>query len=79
MVDSNDSNCYTESDDDSFLSGSVNYSTEHSDDHSVSDISILADIEVRPYCFEPEVSDSDSVDHDEDTDIRNTYTLTQAP
>ena len=66
MADSSDSSCCVESDDDSFLSGSVNYSTEYSDDHSVSDISVSAEMEVRPYRFEPEVSDSESVDHGEE-------------
>ena len=73
MADSNDSSCYVESDDDSFLSGSVNYSTECSDDHSISDISILAEVEVRPYRFELEVSDSESVDHGDDAYIDDTH------
>ena len=73
MADSNDSICYVESDDNSFLSGSVNYSTECSEDHSVSDISVLAKMEVKPYLFEPEVSNSESVDHGEDADIGNTH------
>ena len=46
MADSNDSSCYVESDDDSFLSGSVNYLTECSDDHSISDIFVSAETEV---------------------------------
>ena len=73
MADSNDSSCYIESDDDSFLSGSVNYSTECSDDHNISDISVLAETEVRPYRFEPELSDSESVDHSEDARIDDTH------
>ena len=58
MADSNDLSCYVESDDDSFFSGCVNYSTDCSDDHSISDISVLAEMEVQPYRFEPKVSDS---------------------
>ena len=73
MADSNDSSCYVESDDDSFLSGSVNYSTECSDDHSISDISVWAETEVRPYRFKPELSDSESVDHGEDAHIDVTH------
>ena len=46
MADSNDLSCYVESDDDSFLFGSVNHSTECSDDHSISDISVSAETEV---------------------------------
>ena len=42
----------------------MNYSTECSD-HSVCDISVSAEMEVQPYCFEPEVSDSKSVGHGE--------------
>ena len=75
MADSNDSSCYVESDDDSFLSGSVNYSTECSDDHSISDISVLAEMEVRPYSFKPEVSNSESVDHGDDAHIVTILTL----
>ena len=66
MADSTDSSCCVKFDDDSFLSGSVNYSTECSDDHSVSDISISVNMKVQPYCFELEVSDSESVDHGEE-------------
>ena len=80
MADSNDSSYCIESDDNSFLSGSVNYSTECSDDHSISEImnfdhSILAEMEVRPYRFKPEVSDSESVGYGEDTHTDDFYTL----
>ena len=73
MADSNDLSCYVESDGDSFLSGSVNYSTDCSDDHSISDISVSAETEVRPYHFELEMSNSESVDHGEDAHIDDTH------
>ena len=73
MADSNDSSCYIESDDNSFLSGSVNYSSECSDDHSIPDISVLAEMEVRPYRFELKLSDSESVDLSEDAHIGDTH------
>ena len=76
MADSSDSSCYVESDDDSFLSGSVNYSTECSDDYSVSDIFISPEMGVQPYRFEPEAvpqsdSTSESVGHGEETHIND--------
>ena len=57
MAESNELSCSVESDDDSFLSGSVNYSTECTDDQSISDISILAEMEVQclPYRFKSKV------------------------
>ena len=66
LADSSDLSCCIESDDDSFFSVSVNYSAECSDDHSIPDISVSAEMEVWPYRFEPEVSDSESVDHGEE-------------
>ena len=60
---SNNLSCSIEYDDDSFLSGSVNYSTEFSDDLCISDLSIPAEIEMLPYHFEPKVSDSESISH----------------
>ena len=42
MEESSTSSCSAESDVDSFLSGSVNYSTECSDDCSISDLSVSA-------------------------------------
>ena len=42
----------------------MNYSTESSDDLSVSNLSISAEAEVLPYCFEPKVSNSESMGHD---------------
>ena len=62
MVESSNFNFSVERDDDSILSGSVNYSTctESSDDFSVSDLSIPAEAEVLPYRFEPNESDSKS-------------------
>ena len=64
--------CCIEYDDDLFLSGSVNYSTECSDDHSISDISVLAEMKVWPYRFEPEVSDSDLVGYGEEAHTDDT-------
>ena len=52
----------------SFLSGSVNYSTECSDDCSISDLSVSADVEVLLYRFEPEASDSESTGHGGEVD-----------
>ena len=63
IVESSNWSCSIESDDDCFLSGSVNYSTKSSDDLSVSDVSISAEVEVLPYRFEPEVSDNESIGH----------------
>ena len=63
MAESEESSCYAESDSDSFLSGSVNYSTDTSDDVSVSDTSVPTEFEVAseiaPYRFEPVISDSE--------------------
>ena len=64
MAESSNSSCSIESNDDSFLSGSMNYSTESSVDLSISDFSVSAEVEVLPYRFEPEVSDSESIGHD---------------
>jgi len=68
MAESSDSSSCVESDGDSILSGSVNYSTEYSDDDSISDLSISADTEVLPYRFEPEASDSESPGYSGDVD-----------
>ena len=64
IAESSNSSCSVESDDGSFLSGSVNYSTESSADLSISDLSVSAEVEVLPYRFEPEASDSESIGHD---------------
>lgn len=63
MAESNNLSFSIESDNDSFFSGSVNCSTECSDDLIVSDLSVPAEVEVLPYCFEPELSDSKSIGH----------------
>ena len=63
MAESSNSSFSVESEDDSFLSRSVNYSTESSDDLSVSDLSISAEVEVLPHRFELEASDSESISH----------------
>jgi len=68
MAESSDSSSCIESDGNSILSGSVNYSMEYSDDDSISDLLISADTEVLPYCFEPEPSDSESPGHSGDVD-----------
>ena len=60
-AESSNSSCNIESDDDSFLFGSVNYSTKSSDDLSISNLSVSAEVEVLPYCFEPKVSDCESI------------------
>ena len=75
MVESNDSSCSAESDDDSFLSGSVNYSTECTDEQSISDISVSAEMGAQPCQFEPEVSDSESANHDDDDHWDDFYSL----
>ena len=49
------------------------YTTECSADHSISDISILAEIEMRPNHFKPKVSDSESVGYGEEAHT-NVYT-----
>ena len=41
----------------------MNYSIESSDDLSVSDLSVSAEVKVLPYRFEPEASDSESIGH----------------
>ena len=64
MAESGELSCCTESDSDSFLLGSMNYSTDNSDDDGVfSDTLVLAEFEVAlaPYRFKPEVSDSESI------------------
>ena len=63
MTVSSNSTSSVESDDDSFLSRSVNYSTESNDDLSISDLFISAEVEVLPYRFEPKASDSESIGH----------------
>jgi len=68
MAESSDSSSCVESDGNSILSGSVNYSTEYSDDDSISDLSISADTEVLPYHFEPKASDSESPGYSGDVD-----------
>ena len=75
MAESKDSSCSAESDGDSFLSGSVKYSTECTDEQSISDISVSAEMGVQPYQFEPEVSDSESASHDDDDHMDNFYAL----
>ena len=62
MAESGELGSYADSDSDSFLSGSVDYSTDGSDDDSASDSSILPEFEVTPYRFEPErvVNDTES-------------------
>ena len=75
IAESNDSSRSAESDDDSFLSGSVNYSTECTDEQSISDISVSAEMVVQPYQFEPEVSDSESASHDDDDQSNDYYSL----
>ena len=61
--DSNHSTCSSESGDDSFLSGSVSYSTEYSDDGNIPDLLILVGTEVLLYLFEPDASDNGSLGH----------------
>jgi len=68
MPESSDSSSCIESDGNSILSGSVNYSTEYSNNDSISDLSISADTEMLPYCFEPEASDSESPGYSGDVD-----------
>ena len=63
MAENSNSSCSIEFDDYSFLSGSVNYSTEFSNDLSVSDLSISAEVEVLLYHFEPKGSDSQFISH----------------
>ena len=72
MAESNDSSCSVISDDDSFLSGFINYSTECIDEQSISDISVLTEMGVQPYRFKPEVSHNESAGHDDD-DHRDTF------
>ena len=50
----------------------VNYSTECTDEQSISDISVLAKMGVQPNQFEPKVSDSESASHD-DNDHRDDF------
>ena len=76
MADINDLSCYIESDNDLFLSGSVNYSTECSDDHGISDISVSVEMEVQPYRFGPKLSDNESVDLGKDSHIDDTHPST---
>ena len=66
IAESDYSSCCVESDDNSFLSGFVNYSAKCSDDRSISDISFSAEVEVQPYYFEPKMSDSESAGHGDD-------------
>ena len=54
MTESRELSYYAESDSDSFLSGSVNYYTDSSDDDGISDTSVLPKSEVALYCFELE-------------------------
>ena len=75
MAESNDSSCSIESDDDSLLSGSVNYSTECTDEQSISDISVLAEMGVQPYRFKLKVFDSESAGHDDDNHKDTFYSL----
>ena len=53
MAESNDLSCSAESDDDSFLSGSVDYSTECTDEQSISDISVSAEMGCNPINSNP--------------------------
>ena len=39
---------------------------KYSDDNSISDLSISAETEVLPYCFEPEAPDSELPGHSDD-------------
>ena len=75
MAESNDSSCSAESDDDSFLSGSVNYSTECTNEQSISDISVSAEMGAQPYQFESELSDSESASQDYDDHRDDYYSL----
>ena len=63
MEESSTLSCSAESDVDSFLSGSLNYSTECSNDCSISDLFVSTDVEVLPYRLEPVASDSKSTGH----------------
>ena len=53
---------YAESDSDSFLTGSVHYSTGNSEYDGVSDRSISPESEVGLYRFEPEYSELPPID-----------------
>ena len=75
MAESKDSSCSVESDDDSFLSGSVNYSTECTDEQSISDIFVSAEMGAQPYQLEPKVSDSESASHDDGDHRDDFYSL----
>ena len=59
MAESDNSNCWFESDDNLLLYGPVNYSTECSNDHSISKNAIAAEIEVLPHRFKPKASESE--------------------
>ena len=48
MAESSNSSCAIESDDDSFLSGSVNYSTECTDEQSIPNKSVSAEMGCNP-------------------------------
>ena len=63
MSESSNLICSIESDSDSFLSESVKCSTESTNDLSIYNLSIPAEVEVLPYCFEPNASDSESISH----------------
>ena len=69
MAESGELSDYAESDSDSFLSGSVNYSTDSSDDDGVSDTSVSHESEIAPYRFEPVfAADGESIDRRGDVD-----------
>ena len=57
MAESGELSFYAESDSDSFLTGSVHYSTDNSDYDGASERSISPESEVAPYRFEPEYSE----------------------
>ena len=55
MVESSNWSCSA------MILSSVNYSAESSNDLSISNVSISAKFEVLLYCFEPEMSDTESI------------------
>ena len=75
MAESGELGFYAESNTDSFLTGSVHYSTDNSDYDGVSDRLIFPESKVAPYRFEPEyselppISSSSEVDPIESNDL----------
>ena len=57
MAESGELSFYAKSDADSFLTGSIHYSTDNSDYDGFYDRSILPESEVAPYRFEPKYSE----------------------